>query len=240
MLNQLAKILEGTNKILFFTGAGISVPSGIPDFRSSRGLYQQGTYRGYQPEEIISHSFFATHTEAFYKFYKEKMMFLTARPNEAHEFIAHLEAKGKSLGVITQNIDGLHQMAGSKNVVELHGSIHRNYCQKCDKAYDANYIKEASGVPKCSCGGIIKPDVVLYEEPLDTGMLERAVQLIYQADCLIVIGTSLVVNPAAALVSYFRGKYFLIINRSSTPYDYRANLVINEDIIKVVEALKMI
>lgn len=238
MLNQLAQILEVSHKILFFTGAGISVPSGIPDFRSSRGIYHQGQYRGYEPEEIISHSFFIAHGEAFYEFYKDKMMYLSARPNPAHEFIARLEKEGKSLGVITQNIDGLHQMAGSKNVVELHGSIHRNYCQKCGKAYEAYYVKESTGVPKCSCGGTIKPDVVLYEEPLDTEMLEKAVWLIGEADCLIVIGTSLLVNPAAALVSYFRGRYFVIINRSSTPYDYRADLVINDDIVKVVEALK--
>lgn len=229
---ELQRIIDESGKIVFFGGAGVSTESGIPDFRSSDGIYKQN-YR-YPPEQVISHTFFVRNTEVFYEFYKEKMMFLDAVPNKAHEKLAELEENGKLTAVITQNIDGLHQMAGSKNVLELHGSIHRNYCQKCGKFYDAAYVKSQEGIPKCTCGGIIKPDVVLYEEGLDQDVITRAVRAISEADTLIIGGTSLVVYPAASFVDYFRGKNLVLINKSETSRDREANLCIHGAIGEVM------
>lgn len=223
-VKKLQAIIEDSSNIVFFGGAGVSTESNIPDFRSADGLYRQN-YK-YSPEQIVSHSFFVHNTEAFYEFYKEKMMFLDAKPNPAHLKLAELEAKGKLSAVVTQNIDGLHQAAGSKNVLELHGSILRNYCQKCGKFYDAAYVKHAEGVPRCECGGLIKPDVVLYEEGLDSGIIQRSIQAISQADTLIIGGTSLVVYPAAGFIDYFRGKHLVVINKSTTAREVGAELSI--------------
>ena len=198
---RLQEIADDSERIVFFGGAGVSTESGIPDFRSADGIYRQ-KYR-YSPEQIVSHSFFVRDTEAFYEFYKTKMMFLDAKPNPAHMKLAQLEQAGKLLAVITQNIDGLHQAAGSKKVYEIHGSIHRNYCQRCGKFYDAAYVKNSEGVPHCECGGLIKPDVVLYEESLDSGLIRKSIEAISQADTLIIGGTSLVVYPAAGF-TFFR------------------------------------
>lgn len=223
-VKKLQAIIDDSSNIVFFGGAGVSTESNIPDFRSADGLYRQN-YK-YSPEQIVSHSFFVHNTEAFYEFYKEKMMFLDAKPNPAHLKLAELEAKGKLSAVVTQNIDGLHQAAGSKNVLELHGSILRNYCQKCGKFYDAAYVKHAEGVPRCECGGLIKPDVVLYEEGLDSGIIQRSIQAISQADTLIIGGTSLVVYPAAGFIDYFRGKHLVVINKSTTAREVGAELSI--------------
>ena len=223
---KLQEIIDDSENIVFFGGAGVSTESGIPDFRSADGIYHQ-QYR-YSPEQIVSHSFFVRNTEAFYEFYKDKMMFLEAKPNAAHLKLAQLEAEGKLKAVITQNIDGLHQAAGSKTVWELHGSIHRNYCQKCGKFYDASYVKHADGVPRCECGGLIKPDVVLYEEGLDPGVIDHSIRSIREADTLIIGGTSLVVYPAAGFIDYFRGKHLVVINKSATAKEVRAELTIGE------------
>ena len=228
--------IDDSENIVFFGGAGVSTESGIPDFRSADGIYHQ-QYR-YSPEQIVSHSFFMRNTEAFYEFYKEKMMFLEAKPNAAHLKLAQLEAEGKLKAVITQNIDGLHQAAGSKNVWELHGSIHRNYCRKCGKFYDASYVKNADGVPRCECGGLIKPDVVLYEEGLDSGVIEHSIRAICEADTLIIGGTSLVVYPAAGFIDYFRGKHLVVINKSATAKEVRAELTIAAPIGEVMKGLK--
>ena len=210
-LEELQEIIDTHSRIVFFGGAGVSTESGIPDFRSQDGLYNQ-QYR-YPPETIISHTFFVRNPEEFYRFYKEKMLILDVEPNAAHKKLAELEEKGKLLAVVTQNIDGLHQAAGSRRVFELHGSIHRNYCRKCGKFFDASYMKAAEGVPKCDvCGGVIKPDVVLYEEGLDQDCIEGAVSAIREADCLIIGGTSLVVYPAAGLIDYFRGDKLVTIS----------------------------
>ncbi len=230
---KLHEIIKGSDNIVFFGGAGVSTESGIPDFRSVDGLYNL-KYK-YPPEIMISRSFFSSHTEEFYDFYKNKMIFLDAKPNSAHIKLAELENEGKLKAVITQNIDGLHQAAGSKNVLELHGSVHRNYCVKCGRFYDINTIVESNGVPKCICGGIIKPDVVLYEESLDQEVLEKSVKFIENADVLIVGGTSLSVYPAAGLINYYKGKKLVLINKSSTPMDRKANLIINDSIGKVFE-----
>ncbi|MDD7086674.1 MAG: NAD-dependent protein deacylase [Lachnospiraceae bacterium] len=222
---SLQTIIDQAKHIVFFTGAGVSTDSGIPDFRSTNGLYNQ-TYR-YPPEEIISHSFFEENPEEFFRFYKDRMLYLDAQPNEVHRFIAECEKKGKSLGVVTQNIDGLHQKAGSKHVYELHGSVLRNYCMDCSTFYSAEYIKNSEGVPRCQkCGGIIKPDVVLYEEGLSQAVVEGAVAAIQSADVMIVLGTSLVVYPAAGLIRYFSGRHLVLINRDATPYDSNADLLI--------------
>lgn len=221
---KLQEIIDDSENIVFFGGAGVSTESGIPDFRSADGIYHQ-QYR-YSPEQIVSHSFFVRNTEAFYEFYKDKMMFLEAKPNAAHLKLAQLEAEGKLKAVITQNIDGLHQAAGSKTVWELHGSIHRNYCRKCGKFYDASYVKHADGVPRCECGGLIKPDVVLYEEGLDPGVIDHSIRSIREADTLIIGGTSLVVYPAAGFIDYFRGKHLVVINKSATAKEVRAELTI--------------
>lgn len=233
---RLQEIIDDSENIVFFGGAGVSTESGIPDFRSADGIYHQ-QYR-YSPEQIVSHSFFMRNTEAFYEFYKEKMMFLEAKPNAAHLKLAQLEAEGKLKAVITQNIDGLHQAAGSKNVWELHGSIHRNYCRKCGKFYDASYVKNADGVPRCECGGLIKPDVVLYEEGLDSGVIEHSIRAICEADTLIIGGTSLVVYPAAGFIDYFWGKHLVVINKSATAKEVRAELTIAAPIGEVMKGLK--
>lgn len=233
---RLQEIIDDSENIVFFGGAGVSTESGIPDFRSADGIYHQ-QYR-YSPEQIVSRSFFMRNTEAFYEFYKEKMMFLEAKPNAAHLKLAQLEAEGKLKAVITQNIDGLHQAAGSKNVWELHGSIHRNYCRKCGKFYDASYVKNADGVPRCECGGLIKPDVVLYEEGLDSGVIEHSIRAICEADTLIIGGTSLVVYPAAGFIDYFRGKHLVVINKSATAKEVRAELTIAAPIGEVMKGLK--
>lgn len=221
---NLQQIIDESKNIVFFGGAGVSTESGIPDFRSVDGLYNQ--HYDYPPEQIISHSFFIQKPEEFYRFYKDKMLCLSAEPNAAHKVLAGLEKAGKLSAVVTQNIEGLHQKAGSKKVYELHGSVLRNYCIKCGKFYDAHFIKNSKGVPVCECGGMIKPDVVLYEEALDKNVINGAVAAISKADCLIVAGTSLVVYPAAGLIRYFRGKHLVLINLSPTDADSQAELVI--------------
>ena len=233
----LQEIINESQKIVFFGGAGVSTESGIPDFRSVDGLYNQKY--DYPPEEILSHTFFVTNTEYFYNFYRDKMLALDAKPNAAHLKLAELERAGKLTAVVTQNIDGLHQAAGSKTVYELHGSVHRNYCQKCGKLYDAEYIKNSTGVPKCECGGLIKPDVVLYEEGLDENTINSSLKAISEADCLIVAGTSLNVYPAAGFIRYFRGKYFVLINRDKTPADASADLVIHDSVGKILSDIEV-
>lgn len=232
---ELQQIINESSNIVFFGGAGVSTESGIPDFRSVDGLYNQRFE--YPPEEILSHTFFVNHTEYFYDFYREKMLALDAHPNDAHIKLAQLEKSGKLSAVVTQNIDGLHQMAGSKNVYELHGSVHRNYCMSCHKIYDAEYIKNSKGIPRCECSGIIKPDVVLYEEGLNDDVVRGAINAIANADCLIVAGTSLNVYPAAGFIRYFNGKYFVLINRDKTPADSSADLVIHDSVGKILSKI---
>ena len=235
-IEKLQQIIDDGKRIVFFTGAGVSTDSGIPDFRSQDGLYNQ-KYK-YPPEEIISHSFYLKDPEEFYRFYKDKMLNLTAEPNITHKFIADLEKTGKCTGVVTQNIDGLHQKAGSQKVYELHGSVLRNYCTKCHKSFSAQYIKDSSGIPYCDhCGAIIKPDVVLYEEGLDQDVLYGAIEAIANADVLIILGTSLVVYPAAGLIRYFHGSHLVLINSSITPYDSQADLLINDSFQNVFPKL---
>lgn len=235
-IDELRKIVDESDNIVFFGGAGVSTESGIPDFRSVDGLYNQ-TYK-YPPETIISHSFYRSNPEEFYRFYKDKMIFADAKPNKAHMKLAELEQQGKLKAVITQNIDGLHQMAGSKNVIELHGSVHRNYCEKCHKFYDLEYIVKSEGVPRCQeCGGIVKPDVVLYEEALNDENMSRALDYISQADTLIIGGTSLVVYPAAGLIRYFRGRKLVVINMSPTQSDRNADLLIADKIGDVLGSI---
>lgn len=230
---QLKQWIEASDNIVFFGGAGVSTESGIPDFRSVDGLYHQKY--DYPPETILSHTFYMEKTEEFYKFYRDKMLALDAKPNAAHLKLAELEAKGKLKAVVTQNIDGLHQAAGSKNVLELHGSVHRNYCRKCGRLYDASYIKESTGVPKCACGGQIKPDVVLYEEGLDDVTMQSAIHFISQAEILIIGGTSLAVYPAAGLIDFYKENKLVLINKSATPLDSRADLVIQAPIGEVFQ-----
>lgn len=232
-IEEFKKMIKESNNIVFFGGAGVSTESGIPDFRSKNGLYNQ-KYK-YPPEEILSHTFFMTHTEEFFEFYKAKMNSLKYQPNTTHKKLAELEKEGKLKAIITQNIDGLHQKAGSKNVLELHGSVMHNYCMKCGKEYSAEYVFNSVGVPKCKCGGIIKPDVVLYEESLNEETLEKAVEAIEEADVFIVGGTSLTVYPAAGLIRFYKGNKLVLINKDETPYDGRANLVIHEGLGKVFE-----
>lgn len=236
-IEQLQEIIDESSRIVFFGGAGVSTESGIPDFRSADGIYHQ-KYK-YSPEQVVSHSFFVRYPEAFYEFYKEKMMALDARPNPAHIKLAELEKAGKLTAVVTQNIDGLHQAAGSRNVYELHGSIHRNYCMRCGKFYDAEYVKGYDGVPRCECGGMIKPDVVLYEEGLDQDTIQGAVRAISQADTLIIGGTSLVVYPAAGFIDYFNGKHLVVINKSETARAVRAELTIAAPIGEVMQKLRI-
>ena len=234
-IEQFKQLINESNNIVFFGGAGVSTESGIPDFRSKDGLYNQKY--DYPPEEILSHTFFLNNTGEFYKFYKDKMNSLNYKPNITHIKLAELENKGKLKAIITQNIDGLHQKAGSKNVLELHGSVLRNYCMKCNKFYNAEYIFNNDSIPKCSCGGIIKPDVVLYEEPLNEKVLIDSITAIQKADLLIVAGSSLTVYPASGLINYFNGKNLVLINKDSTSYDSRADIVINDMLGKVFETL---
>ena len=235
-VRKLQEIIDDSRRIVFFGGAGVSTESGIPDFRSADGIYHQ--HYKYAPEQVVSHSFFKAHPDVFYEFYKEKMMCLEAEPNAAHRKLAQLEEAGRLTAVITQNIDGLHQKAGSKKVYELHGSIHRNYCQKCGRFYDAAFVKEAPGIPRCECGGIIKPDVVLYEESLDSMTIEKSVRAIAEADTLIIGGTSLVVYPAAGFIDYFRGKHLVVINKSATAREVGAELSISAPIGEILGQIK--
>ena len=229
-------MIDESGKIVFFGGAGVSTESGIPDFRSVDGLYNQKY--DYPPETILSHTFFVKKPEEFFRFYRDKMLPLEARPNKAHLKLAEWEREGKLLAVVTQNIDGLHQAAGCKKVYELHGSIHRNYCMKCGKSYGPEYIRDSrEAIPVCSCGGRIKPDVVLYEEGLDNDVVSGAVSAIRQADLMIVAGTSLTVYPAAGLVQYFRGKHLVLINRDATPMDAQCDLVIHDKVGEVLGSL---
>ncbi len=243
---ELKKLIDDSRNVVFFGGAGVSTESGIPDFRSENGLYLAQSKYGHAPEEMLSHTFFMNHTETFYDYYKSNMLYPAVRPNKAHYALAKLEQEGKLTAIVTQNIDGLHQLAGSKKVYELHGSVGRNYCTRCHAFYAIDYIlkpescsgegKEDSKIPKCiKCGGLIKPDVVLYEEPLDEELMEGAVKAIAQADLLIVGGTSLVVYPAAGLINYFKGDKLVLINKSVTQYDQRADLVIHEAIGEVLD-----
>ena len=236
-IERLAEIIRDSRRIVFFGGAGMSTESGIPDFRSSEGLYSKTLHKHFSPEEMVSHSFFAQHTEEFYDFYRKHLLYPQARPNAGHEALAELERQGRLRAIVTQNIDGLHQQAGSKNVIELHGSVKRNYCMDCHGSYDMEYIMDNKPVPRCHhCGGLVKPDVVLYEEPLDNSLLEHAVEEISQADTLIIGGTSLVVYPAAGLVKYFHGNKLVLINKSETKADEWADLVIHDSIGKVLKA----
>lgn len=234
-LEQLKKWIDESNNIVFFGGAGVSTESGIPDFRSVDGLYHQ--QYDYPPETIISHSFYKQNPAEFFRFYKDRMIFSDARPNAAHRMLAKLEEQGKLRAVITQNIDGLHQAAGSKEVMELHGSVHRNYCTRCRKFFSLEEILSMDGVPRCECGGTIKPDVVLYEEGLDQGILQKSVSYIRHADMLIIGGTSLVVYPAAGLINYYQGDKLVVINKSVTPMDSQANLVISGKIGEIFSQL---
>ena len=227
-IQTLQSWIRDSKNIVFFGGAGVSTESNIPDFRSQDGLYHL-SYQ-YPPETILSHRFFLQKPEEFFRFYREKMLYLEAQPNQAHLQLAKWERQGRLKGVITQNIDGLHQKAGSRHVVELHGSVLRNHCMQCGKAYTAEEMAQSQGVPRCTCGGVIKPDVVLYEESLNGADIEEAVRLIEQAEVLIVGGTSLAVYPAAGLIDYYKGDRLVLINRDATPYDRRANLLIQEKI----------
>ena len=231
-LETLRQWIAESHNIVFFGGAGVSTESGIPDFRSVDGLYNQ--QYAYPPETIISHSFYVRYPEEFYRFYKDRMLFADAKPNAAHRALAKLEADGRLKAVITQNIDGLHQMAGSREVLELHGSVHRNYCTRCGKFYSLDDVIRSEGVPRCDCGGTVKPDVVLYEESLDQEVLSRSVAYITRADMLIVGGTSLTVYPAAGLIDYYRGNRMVLINKTVTPMDSRADLVISGQLGEVL------
>ena len=234
-IETLKKWISESNQIVFFGGAGVSTESGIPDFRSVDGLYNQKFE--YPPERIISHSFYERNPEYFFRFYREKMLPLGFEPNITHKVLARWELEGKLSAVVTQNIDGLHQKAGSKRVYELHGSVLRNYCTRCGKFHSAEFVKESTGIPRCSCGGIVKPDVVLYEEGLDQRTIDNSIFAIDLADLLIVAGTSLTVYPAAGLIEYYRGKRLVLINRDKTPYDGRADLVIHESLGNVFSQL---
>lgn len=234
-IEKLTQILKNSNDIVFFGGAGVSTASGIPDFRSSNGLWNEKLKINFTPEQLVSHTFFMRYPEEFFKFYKDKLIYPNAKPNGCHIALAKLEEIGKLKAVVTQNIDGLHQAAGSKVVYELHGSVLRNYCMKCNAFYDEKFILESKGVPTCpKCGGKVKPDVVLYEEGLDNSIITGAVKAISEADTLIIGGTSLVVYPAAGLIDYFRGKNLVLINKSTTSADNKADLIINDDIAKVL------
>ena len=238
-IERLAEILKQSEDLCVFTGAGISVPSGIPDFRSAHGLYNSDSGYDYPPEQIISRSFFDAKPDLFYQFYKEKMLFPNAQPNDAHRFFASLETADRHVSVVTQNIDGLHQAAGSTDVYELHGSVHRNFCQSCGKAFTLEELLKQPGVPKCDkCGGTIKPDVVLYEEPLNEGVVYGAITAIRRSDVLVVVGTSLVVYPAASYLRFFSGGHLILINKSATAFDNAAEIAINDDVVHVVHQLQ--
>lgn len=241
-IKQLTEILKASHNVVFFGGAGVSTASQIPDFRSSNGIFSKKLNRVFTPEQLVSHTFFRRYTEDFYTFYKSNLVYPEAKPNNCHIALAKLEQIGKLKAVVTQNIDGLHQMAGSQKVYELHGSVHRNYCVSCHAFYDAEYILEAKNIPKCKkCSSIVKPDVVLYEEGLDEKVISGAIHAIREADTLIIGGTSLVVYPAAGLIDYFSGKNLILINKSSTSADHKADLVINDSIDKVLfEAVEML
>ena len=234
-IEKFVDMVKNSDNIVFFGGAGVSTESGIPDFRSTDGLYNQ--HYKYPPETILSHSFFMDNTEEFYRFYRDKMLALDAQPNMAHIKLAELEKAGKLKAIVTQNIDGLHQAAGSHRVLELHGSVHRNYCEKCGKSYSAEFIRDSGGVPHCACGGLIKPDVVLYEEGLDQQTLNKAIRAIAEADMLIIGGTSLNVYPAAGLINYYRGRKLVLINKSAVAQDLSAGLVITDPIGEVLSQL---
>ena len=236
-IKRLKELVDSSDNIVFFGGAGVSTESGIPDFRSTGGLYHQEWK--YPPEVILSHTFYESNPEEFFRFYRAKLLAPAAKPNAAHKKLAEWEAEGRLKAVITQNIDGLHQAAGSRNVLELHGSVHRNHCQRCGKFYGLEHILRTEGVPRCSCGGIIKPDVVLYEESLDAQVLEGALTDIRQADLLIIGGTSLVVYPAAGLVNYYQGDRLALINKSPTPYDRKADLVLTGSIGEILGQIQV-
>lgn len=235
---ELKKIIDESNNIVFFGGAGVSTESGIPDFRSEKGIYSAVSEYGYNPETILSHSFFMKNKEIFFKYYKKNLLYPDAKPNNAHYGLAKLEKEGKLKAVITQNIDDLHQKAGSKNVLELHGTLYKNYCMKCGKNFDLDYVTKDYGITLCDkCGGVVRPDVVLYEEGLDQDVIRNSVKYISEADVLIVGGTSLAVYPAAGLIDYFRGNKLVLINKSVTPYDKKADFIINENIGEVFKEI---
>lgn len=236
-VKELEYIINHSNSIVFFGGAGVSTESGIPDFRSTDGIYNQ-QYK-YPPEIILSHSFFMQETEEFFRFYRDKMIYKQAKPNKAHYFLAELEKKKRLNAVITQNIDGLHQMAGSNNVLELHGSVHWNYCMKCGKFYSLDYVMNSEGIPRCSCGGIVKPDVVLYEEPLDSHTAEMAEAYCHSAEVLIIGGTSLNVYPAAGYVYQYMGDKLILINKAETQMDSKAKIVIHDSIAEVLGGIEI-
>mgnify|MGYP000865085584 CR=1 FL=1 len=236
-IERLQQMIDDSGRIVFFGGAGVSTESGIPDFRGVDGLYRRKY--NYPPETMLSHGFFEAHTAEFFDFYRDKMLCLNAQPNAAHYKLAELEQAGKLTAVVTQNIDGLHQKAGSKNVLELHGSVLRNRCLRCGKSYPAELIRDSKGIPTCSCGGVVKPDVVLYGESLNQHTLQSAVEAISQADMLIVGGTSLVVYPAAGLVNFYRGQRLVLINKSATPLDHRASLMISGSIGKTLGQIRV-
>lgn len=236
-IEQLQNWIDESENIVFFGGAGVSTESGIPDFRSVDGIYHQKY--NYPPETIISRSFYDTRTAEFYEFYRDRMLFPDAKPNAAHRKLAELERAGRLTAVVTQNIDGLHQMAGSKNVLELHGSVHRNTCRRCGKSYGLDFIVSSSGVPHCTCGGEVKPDVVLYEESLDSRTMQRAVEAISSADMLLIGGTSLVVYPAAGMVNYYRGSKLVLINKASTAFDSRADLFLQGKIGEIFAQIRV-
>ena len=238
-IDILQEMIDNSDNIVFFGGAGVSTESGIPDFRSESGIFKSLEKYGDTPENLVSHTYYRDHTEEFFRYYRENLVFKDAKPNDAHLKLAELEKAGKLKAVITQNIDGLHQKAGSREVMELHGSIHRNYCQICHREYSLEYILESQTVPRCECGGIVKPDVVLYEEPLNHGVLDFSIDYISNADTLIIGGTSLVVYPAAALINYFNGENLILINKSATQYDDRADLVISDAIGKTLSQIKV-
>lgn len=233
-IKELSEIIKNSNNIVFFGGAGVSTASGIPDFRSANGLFNEKLNMTISPEQLVSHSFYLKYPKEFFNFYRAKLIYEDAKPNDCHIALAKLEKINKVKAIVTQNIDGLHQAAGSKNVFELHGSVHRNYCTKCNTFYDVNFILNSKDIPLCTkCYSIVKPDVVLYEEALDDDVIKGAVTAISKADTLIIGGTSLVVYPAASLINYFRGKNLVLINKSTTSADSNANLIINDDISKV-------
>lgn len=237
-IEELKSIISNSDNIVFFGGAGVSTESGIPDFRSVDGIYNMKY--DYPPEEILSHSFYKKHPEEFYRFYRDRILIRGMKPNKAHKILADLESQGKLKAIITQNIDGLHQLAGSKNVIELHGSTLRNYCDKCGKTYSIDYMYNTQDIPKCECGGTIRPDVVLYEESLNNDSIEKAIKYIQKADVLIIAGTSLIVYPAAGFINYYTGNKLVIINRDITPKDNIANLVIHGNIGETLDSCHLI
>ncbi|HPY79916.1 MAG TPA: NAD-dependent protein deacylase [Bacilli bacterium] len=234
----LKSMIDEGSRIVVFTGAGISVASGIPDFRGEKGVFTSTKKDEFNPEEVLSHSYFTSHTKEFFDFYRRKMLYENAKPSLAHKYFAELEKKGKKVVVVTQNIDGLHQAASSSLVYELHGNVHRNYCEKCNRLFGIKYILDSKEIPVCDkCGGVIKPDVVLYEEPLNEDIITRTISAIMTCDVLVVVGTSLIVYPAAGFLRYFRGKYLIVINKTETPYDNMCDLVINEDVESVIKKI---